>query len=266
MSSYARLHFELLGGNGPSILFVHGFPLSGQMWLPACEALLANWKAGPAPLCIVPDLAGHGHSAERDSYSIRSFTDDLVDVLNRTCGEMPVIFVGLSLGGMIGFEFFRTYRSRLRALVLACTRATPETPEGVARREAVARGAIREGSRFVADAMLPSLFGVPVSEATRERWRAIMSVTAPRAVAGTALALAARPDSRPTLPQIDVPTLVIAGELDTITPVAELREIADGVRGARLEVFPGARHMVPLEQPAAFAALLAKLVESLPAI
>lgn len=258
-----KLHVEEFGGTGLPVLFVHGFPLSGEMWHSAIDALLK--QPGPARDCrmIVPDLRGHGRSEASDAASMTRYADDLVAVLDALGERRPVVFVGLSMGAMLGFEMFRRHRPRLRALVLVCTRANAESPEGVARRETVAQTALAKGAEPIADDMIGKLLARNATSALRQKWHEIMRATPPRGVAAAARALGARPDSLPTLREIDLPTLVVAGEEDTITPLEELRRIHDGVRGSRMVVIPGAAHLVPAEQPEAFAAELAAFLRGL---
>jgi len=251
-------HSALFGAaTSPPVLFVHGFPITGEMWYAAAESIADRWRS------IVPDLRGHGQTQPTPEASMSQYAADLLALLDALSEKRPVVLVGLSMGGMIAFEFFRRHRDRLRALVLCNTRAIPDTPEGVAKREAVAQTALRDGSAAVVDAMLPSLFGPAIPDDLRRRWRDIMARTPPLGVAAAARALAYRPDSRPTLPQIDVPTLVVAGDADKLTPLEQLEEIHRGIPGSRLVVISQAGHVPPIEQPRAFNAELRRFLDEL---
>jgi 3-oxoadipate enol-lactonase len=241
---YCEVH-----GEGPPVLFVHGFPISGEMWRPTVERLGGRWR------CIVPDLRGHGRSEVSETVTIARFADDLAEVLNAVGEPRPVALVGLSMGGIVAFEFFRRHRLRLRALVLCDTRASAETPEGIARREATAEAALRDGTQAVVDQMA-GLFGPAFPAEQRAYWTSLMAQTPARGAAAAARALAGRGESFSTLPQIDCPTLVVAGELDTFTPLETLREIHRGIPGSRFTVIPNAGHVPPVEQPDLFAAVL----------
>lgn len=258
-----RLHVEEFGGRGAPVLFVHGFPLSGEMWRPAIDILLRE----PPPVrdcrMIVPDLRGHGRSEAADAADMRRYAEDLVAILDALGETRPVIFVGLSMGAMVGFELFRRCRARLRGLVLVCTRANAEPPEGAARRESVAQTALARGSQPIADEMIGKLLAKSAPPALRQKWHEIVRNTPPRGVAAAARALGSRPDSLPTLREIDLPTLVVAGEEDALTPLPELRQIHEGVRGSRMVVVPNAAHLVPVEQPEAFAQELGAFLRGL---
>lgn len=253
----ARLFCRVVG-EGQPVLFIHGFPISGDMWYATADALADRYR------CIVPDLRGHGRSEVSDRISITEFADDMAALLDALDEKRPVAVVGLSMGGIIAFEFFRRHRPRVRALGLVNTRADAESPEGVERRQKMAQAAIRQGAGAIVELMIPNLFGPPFPRDQRDAWQAKMSATPPAGAAAAALALGARRESYSTLPQIDVPTLVVAGDHDKITPVATLREIHDGIPGSRFEIFKDCGHVPPVEFPEQFSRVLADFLDSLP--
>lgn len=244
-------------GDGEPVLFIHGFPLTGEMWRETEERLSDRWR------CIVPDLRGHGQSAASPAASMARYADDLVAVLDKLCEWRPVTVVGLSMGGYIAFEFFRRHRGRTRALVLCDTRATADTPEAAAQREATARNVLQKGSRLVADAMIDGLFAPQAPQTIKQRWLDLMSKNPPMGVAAALRAMAARPDSTPTLSKIDCPALLVVGREDAITPVARTEEMKRAIPGARIEIVEGAGHMTPVEQPDAFTNVLREFLISL---
>ncbi len=254
------LHCDVFGRpEAAPVLYAHGSYVSGEMWKEAAEGLDGEtWRS------IVPDLRGHGRSSVSDSVTIADFADDCAALLDALGERRPVVFVGLSMGGIIAFEFFRRHRRRLRALVLVDTRPTPETPEGAIAREQLAQDALARGSRAAADALIDLAFAPDAPASLKSRWRNVIETTPPRGVAATARALATRADSRPTLPAIDVPTLIVVGEKDQITPVGIAQEMHAAIPGSRLDITPGAGHMTPVEQPGAFQRTLAAFLDSLP--
>lgn len=244
-------------GRGDPVLFVHGFPLTGEMWNPTVERLSNRWS------CLVPDLRGHGRSDVSDDATMAAFADDLAGLLDALGEKRPVVLVGLSMGGYIAFEFFRRHRARLRALVLADTRATADNEEARAKREATAAAVLTQGSKLVADSMIGTLFGPATSADLKAQWHAIMSRNPPRGVAAALWAMAGRADSMPLLTQIDCPTLVVVGADDAITTPAVSAEIHARIRGATLAIIPDAGHMAPVEQPETFAAELRRFLEAM---
>jgi pimeloyl-ACP methyl ester carboxylesterase len=89
-----------------------------------------------------------------------------------------------------------------------------------------------------------------------------MASSPPEGVAAALRAMAGRADSRPTLAIIDVPTLIIVGEDDVLTPVIEAQTMHESIAGSRLVVVPGAGHLSPVEQPRLFAEALHKFLDS----
>ena len=110
-------------GQGPAIVFVHGFPLNRAMWQPQVETLSAHARV------LAPDLRGHGDSQVTPGpYSMDLFADDLSAFLDALRVTEPVYLCGLSMGGYISFAFCRRYRERLRGLILTATRASRIRP------------------------------------------------------------------------------------------------------------------------------------------
>jgi 3-oxoadipate enol-lactonase len=267
------LHRRVIGSGDP-ILYIHGFPVDGSMWEDAAR-LVHDQR--PGWMHIIPDLPGFGRTPAREGLTIGQCADALAGVLGEgtearggggteggwsDAGRGAVV-VGLSMGGVVALDLFRRHRGLVRALVLCDCRAEPETPEGAAHRDEVARLAERgpAGVAEVVDGMLPKVFAPGFAGAGR--WRAVMAASSPAGVAAMARALAARPDSRPLLGGIDVPTLVLVGEMDEITPPEQMRAMHQAIPGSRFAVVPGSGHVPPVERPGAFAAELAAFLGGL---
>ncbi len=153
------------------------------------------------------------------------------------------------MGGYLAFELWRRAPERIRALVLVDSRATPDTPgQRQARDDAI--GVLGESGREPFwDDLAPRLFA-PDADPAVVAWAHEVVLEQP--VTGLVAAqetISLRSDSRPTLATIDVPVLVIVGELDVITPPADAESMVAGLADARLVVLPGAGHLTPLERP-----------------
>lgn len=255
-SDGVRLRYEV-HGEGEPVLLVHGFPLSRELWRPLIGPLREEYRL------IIPDLRGHGESATSPEMSMGRYAEDLAALLDHIGERRPVVLVGLSMGGYIAFEFCRRHPERVRALVLANTRAQADTEEGARGRRETADRALREGSDVVAEGMLGKLFAPAAAAALRERWRDIMAATPPEGVAAALRAMAERPDSFDTLRRLDRPVLVVAGEEDAIIPVEDARRMQEAARNAHLAVVPGAGHLTPVEQPERFVAALRGFLDTL---
>ena len=235
-------------GEGQPLLFVHGFPHHRKLWTPQVRAL-----AGTARL-IAPDLPGFGESDMPERFAMDTWADGLARFLDALRIERAVI-AGLSMGGYIALAFWRLHRERALALVLADTRAGADTEEGKQKRRETIELARREGPTAVARAMLPGMVG----KSTRERepsvvasMRAMLESASVDSIVGASEAMIGRPDSTPLLATIDVPTLIIVGDEDVLTPPKESRAMHAAIAGSRLEIIPGAGHVSNVERPAAF--------------
>ena len=249
-------------GSGPALLFLHGYPFDGTLWRHQAGAF-PGWRT------LIPDLRGLGRSDAPDlGYSMATYADDLAGLLD-AIGVDEVVLVGLSMGGYIALEFLRRHRPRVRGLVLADTRAQADSAEGRKGRE-TAMAAVREGGApLIADQMLPRLLGPTASEPLRDSIRTMMASAPVAGILGALAAMRDRPDSTDFLPSLGgLPTLVVVGAEDQLTPPKDAEAMAKAIPGARLAVIPHAGHMAPLEQPEAFnehlRALLGRL-ESAPA-
>jgi 3-oxoadipate enol-lactonase len=234
-------------GDGPAVLFIHGYPFDHTIWTHQIAAL-EGWCR------IAPDLRGMGRSDAPDlGYSMETYAGDLAALLD-LLGARDVVLVGLSMGGYVAFEFLRRWRQRVRALVLLDTRAEADTPEARSSRDASAGAAREQGAGAIAKTMLPKVLGASTlagAPATVERVRAMMAATPVAGIVGALGAMRDRPDSTPLLAELaGLPTLVIVGDEDEVTPPAQAKAIADAVPGASLVVIRCAGHLPPLERPA----------------
>ncbi|MEX2112128.1 MAG: alpha/beta hydrolase [Pirellulales bacterium] len=237
-------------GAGMPVVLVHGFPLDHSMWNPQIEALSHQWRV------IAPDLRGFGGSqSTTGTVTMEQMADDLAALLDALQVNEPVVMVGLSMGGYVAFQFRRRHCDRLRGLVLCDTRAVADTPEAAEGRHKLAAKTLAEGTGPVADAMLPKLFGSHARDTDPdmlEDVRRTILANSPEGVAAALRGMAARPDVTADLPDVSLPALVIVGQDDAISPVDEMRGIAQMIPGCEFVVIPRSGHMTPLENPAAF--------------
>jgi 3-oxoadipate enol-lactonase len=227
------------------VLLIHAFPVSSKMW----GAQLGGDHT------IAPDLPGFGGSAPAEG-GVMTMAQGAVRCLEAldTAGLDRAVVCGLSMGGYVTFELWRQARDRIAGLVFANTRAGADTAEAAAARRALAERLEAEGNVLV-DAPPPLL-----SEgAAPDLWRTVREWIREQpadAIAGAALGMAGRPDSTPDLETIDVPTLVITSDGDTLIPAAVSSPMADQIQGAQLAVLPDAGHLSNVEDPDGFSALL----------
>ena len=246
-------------GTGMPVAFVHGFPHNRTLWAPQVSALVDRAR------CIALDLRGFGESSKHGPFTIDQYADD-VAMLLRMLGIERAVVAGLSMGGYIAFALWRRHREMVRALVLADTRAGADSDEARAKRRSLIDLARSRGSEAVADGQIVGMIG----KSTREKRPALiddvhrMLASAPvEGISGALEAMMGRIDSTPTLSTIDVPTLVVVGAEDVLTPVSESEILHDAIRGSRLEVIEQAGHGSNLERPAAFNHVLSEFLAAL---
>lgn len=245
-----------LAGEGAPLVLLHGFPHDRTLWVPQLAAGI------PGARVIAPDLPGFGESAVVTPASMDAWADWLAGLFDALAVDRAILG-GLSMGGYLAFAFWRRHGARVRALVLADTRAGADDQEGRAKRRAMQMLVDAQGVGPVAERMLPGMVGKTTRETRPEvvaTLDAMMRRASARAVHDALDALRERPDSTPTLATIDVPTLVVCGDEDALTPVSESRAMAAAIPGSRLAVIPRAGHASNLEAPEEFTRLLSEFV------
>jgi len=226
------------------LLLIHAFPLDARMWDEQLEAL----SGIPTVAVNLPGFGGTPLEGEVTTMAVAARR--CVEELDRA-GLDRVVVCGLSMGGYVALELWRSERERVAGLVLANTRAEADAEEAKQRRRAIAETVRREGMVAILDAQR-ALVSPKVSDDVWERVASIVASQPPEAVAAMSLGLAERPDSRPDLAAIDVPTLVVTSTDDQLIDPALSRSMADAIPGAELAVIEGAGHLSNMERPAEF--------------
>lgn len=177
--------------------------------------------------------------------------DTLPAMAERVLASAPPRFAlaGLSMGGYLAFEIMRRAPGRVLRLALLDTSARPDTPEQTETRGQAIAASERHDFAALARTSLAQLVAPQASQEVRETVVAMSVRVGPDTYRRQQRAIIARPDSRPTLSTIAVPTLVLVGEEDRLTPPAVAEEIKDGIAGATLVRVPGSGHLSALERP-----------------
>ena len=246
-------------GDGPAILFIHGFPLDRTMWR-QLMAPMTGWRR------IAPDLRGFGLSEAPDgNHGLGAYADDLIALLDQL-GEEQAVVCGLSMGGYIAFDLMRRFPHRVRGLILANPRAEADSPDAKRGRDETIELVERDGVEALVPLLLPKLLA-PVSQSTLpqvvEHVRTMIASSPAAGVMAALRAMKNRPDSSSLLAEIQVPTLVIAGRDDQLIPVTESRKMVDRIPNARFTVIPDAGHLTPLEQPIATGRVVGEFLAAL---
>lgn len=231
----------------PVLVLVHAFPMGASMWKPQMDRL---------PVQIVaPSMPGFdGRPVLRGEPTVDAYARDLLDILDGM-GIRRAIFGGLSMGGYVIFSVLRQAAERVAGLILADTRTSVDTPERLAARQRSIALVRSSGPRAIADEMLPGILGRTTHAHRPEvvsHVRALIESQPAETIAAALQAMMTRPDSAATLATISVPTTIIVGDEDTVTPLSDAEDMHRAVAGSTLAVIPGAGHMSNLEAPEAF--------------
>ena len=239
-------------GNGPAVLFLHAFPLSLQMWDDQ-EALAPGYRI------VRFDARGFGGSAVGDAMlTMARIADDAAVLIDRL-RLGPAILVGCSMGGYAALSFAQKHAGLLRGLVLVDTRAGADSKDARKGRGDLAAKVMKEGAGAVLEAFLPKVVGETTKASRADviaKVKDMMLKTSPQGISDGLHGLATRQDSTALLREISVPTLVICGEEDVITPRAEAEILQRGIKGAELVMIPKSGHLPSMETPEAFNAVL----------
>ena len=254
---------EAGAADGQPLVLVHGFPFHAGMWRPQLAEPPAGWRV------IAPDLRGFGASAAAAEpvLTMDRFADDIAALIDHL-GLKRAVFGGLSMGGYILFALLRRRPDLVRALILSDTRAGADSAEARAGRLKSATQVEADGTSAFIEGMIPKLLSprtLRIAPAVQDELRTIMRAAPPASVAATLRGLAERADSADTLAGINVPTLVLVGTEDAITPPTEARYIARTIRGATLFEIDDAGHVPNLEQPETFNRSLTTFLETVSA-
>jgi pimeloyl-ACP methyl ester carboxylesterase len=256
-SDDAEVAYEVMGDGAPVVL-LHPFPAHHELWSPAAEALSSRYRL------ILPDLRGHGDSeVGQGPATMTKHAADLV----RICDAAAVgraVFAGVSIGGYVLFEFWRRYRGRVAALIFCDTRAQADAAEGRAARLKSATDVIERGTEPFVENMIPKLFGKTTLDTRPDLVagaRKMMMKMSPEDIAQVQKGMAERPDSVPTLKTINVPTLVMVGDEDILSPVADGELMRQNIPGAQMKVIPRGGHYAVWEQSATVGTMTRQFVD-----
>jgi 3-oxoadipate enol-lactonase len=237
-------------GTGPPVVLVHGYPLDGGMWSGVARILAAEFRV------LKPDLPGRPENPLPALGTMESYADFLAALID--AAGAPVGLAGFSMGGYAALALAARRPPELAALALVDSRAQGDDPEGRAKRDEAIAAIRAGGAAAAADAMLPKL----LSDEARaradvvERVRRTILRQKPETLESDLAAMRDREDRSSLLPSLGIPTLVVAGALDVITPAGPARAMAETIPGGKFVEIAGAGHASPIERPKAVAAAL----------
>jgi 3-oxoadipate enol-lactonase len=245
---YARVNGTMLhyreSGEGRVALFIHGFPLDHSMWLDQLGGLAHVRR------CVAPDLRGFGRSdpVAEPILSMEMFADDLAAFVG-ALGVDKVDVVGISMGGYVALALWELRPGLFRSMSLIDTRATGDSAEAQAGRQRTIDLLLDQGREAMAGEMARRYLGPGAGASVRARVRSMVEGTRYETIVAALLGMRDRADRSLLLPTVNVPSLVIGGENDPVTPPFEIRDLAAAIPGARTVIVPEAGHLSPMERP-----------------
>ena len=244
-------------GSGDVVLFLHGIGHSRIAWARQLEDLSDRWR------CVAWDLPGFGASEPLEAMTFPAIAAAAVSLLDRL-GVHSAHLVGLSFGGQQALHVAVGHPDRVRSLVLADTSPAFGT-NGMTREEWIDQRLepLRSGltPADIAESVMAGVSGPDFSGPDFDLAVAAMGRLTPQGYEDAVRGLPTH-DVRDALATIDVPTLVVVGELDPATPPGVARLLADGIPDARLVELPGIGHLTPNEAPREFNRLVREFLDA----
>jgi pimeloyl-ACP methyl ester carboxylesterase len=258
-SNDAEISYRTLG-DGPPVVLLHPFPANHEFWLPVAEVLSTRYRL------ILPDLRGHGESEVGEGPAfMEKHAADLANVMDAAeVGRAPLI--GVSIGGYTLFEFWRRHRGRVAALALCNTKAPADNPEARSGRLQAANDVLERGTEPFFESMIPKLMGKTTREMRPDLVDGALRMMRKMSAEGVAQVqrgMAARPDSTETLKSINVPTLLVTGDEDSLTGVNEAELMRQHIANSQLRAIAKAGHYSPWEQPQEAARIFRQFLDGL---
>lgn len=229
-----------------SIIFIHGFPYDNLMWDNQTNHLMRDYY------CISYDIRGLGHSSSGNGqFTLEELVDDLFSIMDQKRIEKPVV-CGLSMGGYILFRAVERDQSRFSGLIFCDTKPAADDNAAKLKRAAGIKKINQEGLEKYCESSIPDTFSDITLENNYEIYDAVFQRSIkmdPVGVKGCILAMLSRTDTTHILEQINIPTLIISGSLDKITPPKLMRDMHEKIKDSEFAVVPRAAHISPVENP-----------------
>lgn len=244
-----QLIYNDIGEGLVPIICLHGFPFDKSMWDVQLEALASKHRI------IACDIRGFGQSTDDVTMlSIEIFTDDLLAFMDKLYIKKAII-CGLSMGGFVALNAVKRYPDRFEALILCDTMCIADSAEVKSNRFKAVDDIALHGPEKFNEAFIKSVFhpdSLIEKPEVVEELHTVVFANDKRIISQGLIALACRAESCSTLEEIKMPTLIICGRADEVTPLFQSEFMQKRISGAVLKVIEGAGHVSNLEQPAVF--------------
>jgi 3-oxoadipate enol-lactonase len=233
----------------PVIIFIHGFPFNKSMWNKQVKAFKENYRV------IAYDVRGHGDSDAGDvPYSIDLFTNDLINFMDELNIDKTML-CGLSMGGYIALNAVQNYPDRFDALILCDTNCIADTSEVKEKRMQTIKNIKKNGVEKFADESIKNLFAPESFSTKKQEIAAIRNMilnTSKKSLCDTLRAFYEREETCSKLKDFNVPTLIIVGKEDKVTPINAAQLLHENIEESFICVLDHAGHLSNIENPAEF--------------
>jgi pimeloyl-ACP methyl ester carboxylesterase len=240
-------------GSGPALLLLHPFPFDRRSWSDVAARLAAHHRV------VSIDFRGFGEAPPSAPYTLEDLAEDAVATLDKLGIAMATV-AGVSMGGYVALAMAAQHPARLAGLILADTRATADSDAArQARLDGIAH--VKSGglSEFL-DGTPVRLLSAKAGDSLKRRIRTLSEQKAD-AVVNALAAMRDRPDRSSLLPQLRLPSLILVGSDDSVTPPSEAKAMAQSIPGSRFVEIANAGHLSMLEQPDAFVAAVESFLD-----
>lgn len=242
----------------PSIVFFHAFPLTGQMWKEQVSFLSSDYN------CLTPDLPGFSKSILPDHpVTFEFYVDEMLKFIETNNLEKS-IWCGLSMGGYLAMRLYERASEKCQALILCDTKAGADGNEAKLKRWASIQALKKNRDEFI-NAQFNALVGESSKSSSQLKATldSLIKDNQDKGIGAGLVAMATRTDSMPSLAKIKVPTLIIVGDEDKVTPPSEAEAMNKAIQGSKLKVLNKTGHLSNLENPKEFNAVIAEFLKGL---
>ncbi len=243
------LSYDDVGEGSMPIIFLHGFPFDKTMWKGQIDFLKSSYRL------IAVDIRGFGRSKDEESHlSIDMFGEDLIAFMDKL-GVDKAIICGLSMGGFIALNVLKRFPNRFDALILCDTQCIADTAEGKEKRYTIIEEIKANGASDFNEGFIKNVFhkdSLSNKKEVVEELRSVVFANSNDIITMGLTALAERSETCSTLNEISLPTLIICGREDAVTPLAQSEFMNANIKGSLLRIIDNAGHVSNLEQTQEF--------------
>jgi 3-oxoadipate enol-lactonase len=244
-----NLSYDDLGERGTPVIFLHGYPFSKAMWRKQLDFLQTTNRV------IACDIRGFGDSEDESSIlSIDLFAEDLLQFMDSLKIEKAIV-CGLSMGGFIALNAHKRFPERFEALILCDTQCIADTAAVKEKRYKTIDDISTNGVKNFNDGFIENVFhkdSLSNKKELVEELRTVVFKNSQHIITAGLTALAERTETCSTLGAISIPTMIICGREDTVTPLAQSDFMHQMIEGSTMHVIDNAGHVSNLEHPDEF--------------